>query len=287
MDAWLAAAPQPAARDGAQHPVEDFLFTYYSHRPAQLRRWHPGAGVGPGRRPRTGARLGATTGSTATGAVLDVRPLLGRARRDSVRWIRDLLAATAARPAQLGCFGLHEWAMVYRQDPEQVRHAAWPLRLGADGHRRRSWSRTGSAAPTSTRTASSRRRPGRCNPLQPTRETQPTLEQPGCLHANMDLYKWAYKLGPLVAERAGRGLLRAGPRDPRAGHARARRTTWPTLGYGRCGSRRRRARPSTPPRSAASPSARGALRARLVDACDRLLGAGASPRPIPGSPVRA
>src|SRR5689334_6455607 len=25
------------------------------------------------------------------------------------------------------------------------------------------------------------------------------LEQPGCLHANMDLYKWAYKLSPWVA----------------------------------------------------------------------------------------
>ena len=34
------------------------------------------------------------------------------------------------------------------------------------------------------------------NRLQPTRETQPELEQPGCLHAGMDLYKWAYKLSP-------------------------------------------------------------------------------------------
>ena len=24
------------------------------------------------------------------------------------------------------------------------------------------------------------------------------MEQPGCLHANMDLYKWAYKLAPLL-----------------------------------------------------------------------------------------
>ena len=36
----------------------------------------------------------------------------------------------------------------------------------------------------------------RLNVLQPTRETQVQLEQPGCLHATMDLYKWAYKLGP-------------------------------------------------------------------------------------------
>ena len=31
---------------GVKHPVHDFLFTYYSQRPAQLRRWHPGFGVG-------------------------------------------------------------------------------------------------------------------------------------------------------------------------------------------------------------------------------------------------
>ena len=39
-------APHLARRhDGVKHPVHDFLFTYYSQRPAQLRRWHPGFGV--------------------------------------------------------------------------------------------------------------------------------------------------------------------------------------------------------------------------------------------------
>ncbi|MFC7503422.1 hypothetical protein ACFQRR_15310, partial [Nocardioides sp. GCM10030258] len=39
-------APHLVRRDtGIKHPVFDFLFTYYSHRPAQLRRWHPGYGV--------------------------------------------------------------------------------------------------------------------------------------------------------------------------------------------------------------------------------------------------
>jgi hypothetical protein len=36
------------------------------------------------------------------------------------------------------------------------------------------------------------------NLLQPTRADQARLEQPGCLHANMDLYKWAYKLSPWI-----------------------------------------------------------------------------------------
>ncbi|MGA8545139.1 MAG: 3-methyladenine DNA glycosylase, partial [Mycobacterium sp.] len=32
----------------------------------------------------------------------------------------------------------------------------------------------------------------------PSRATQQDWEQPGCLHANMDLYKWSYKLSPLI-----------------------------------------------------------------------------------------
>src|SRR5699024_8988172 len=34
------------------------------------------------------------------------------------------------------------------------------------------------------------------NRLQPTRENQPELEQPGCLHANMDLLRASLTLGP-------------------------------------------------------------------------------------------
>src|SRR5919199_673977 len=41
----LLAGHLDRARRGEKHPVEDFLFTYYSLRPAQLRRWHPGAGL--------------------------------------------------------------------------------------------------------------------------------------------------------------------------------------------------------------------------------------------------
>ena len=43
-DALTAEHRERAAR-GEKHPVWDFLFTYYSYAPAQLRRWHPGPGV--------------------------------------------------------------------------------------------------------------------------------------------------------------------------------------------------------------------------------------------------
>lgn len=29
---------------GRKHAIDDFLFTYYSYKPAVLRRWHPGIG---------------------------------------------------------------------------------------------------------------------------------------------------------------------------------------------------------------------------------------------------
>ncbi|KWV31250.1 3-methyladenine DNA glycosylase [Micromonospora rifamycinica] len=192
--AWLD--PHLARRrTGGRHPVEDFLFTYYSYRPAQLRRWHPGVGVLL--RDADPAEFGPDYRADPAGVTLATDRVRGR-RAESIVWIRDLLAATAGRPAHLGCFGMHEWAMVYRQTQEEVRHNAWPLRLSPE------------------RTAEVVRDRGvRCshfdafrfftvparplNVLQPTRETQHALEQPGCLHANMDLYKWAYKLSPLVA----------------------------------------------------------------------------------------
>jgi len=37
------------------------------------------------------------------------------------------------------------------------------------------------------------------NKLQPARADAPQLEQRGCLHANMDLYKWAFKLAPFTS----------------------------------------------------------------------------------------
>ncbi len=122
-----------------------------------------------------------------------------RSRRgEAIAWMREVLAGTASRPPQFGCFGLHEWAMVYRQSADELRHADWPLRFTpaqtaavVDANRVRC------SHFDAFRFFTPSARP--LNVLQPTRATQAALEQPGCLHANMDLYKWAYKLSPLVA----------------------------------------------------------------------------------------
>lgn len=192
----LTAGYRARKARGEKHAVEDFLFDYYSAKPAQLRRWNPGAGVRllPGSEPvpQSDRRWYRTDPDGAV--TVDVAGFMAD-RGDTVRFIHGLLSAVSSRPIATGCFGLHEWAMVYRQGPGEHRHAL-PLRLGESGtdtvvetHRIRCTHIdayrffTPEAAPLNT--------------LRPTRDSQVRDDQGGCLHANMDLYKWAQKLGPL------------------------------------------------------------------------------------------
>ena len=190
VDALLAGHLERRQRREA-HPVEDFLFTYYPTRPNQLRVWHPGPGIRLLEASEYDGRRGYSYSDGA--AVLD--PAEVERRRDSIAWIRRLLASTLDRPAQFGCFGLHEWAMVYRTS--DVRHEKWPLRLGTAGTDQVVESHKISCSHFDAfRFFTSSARP--LNVLQPSRESQPLLEQGGCLHANMDLYKWASKLMPFT-----------------------------------------------------------------------------------------
>ncbi|QBS46589.1 3-methyladenine DNA glycosylase [Nocardia sp. CS682] len=180
---------------GSSHPVIDFLFTYYGHKPAQLRRWHPGFGVGlAGAREYDGAR--GYHRLAADSQVFTADPGYLARRRDTIQFIANLLRATASRPAQLSCFGLHEWAMVYRTD--DVRHQQVPLRLGRSGTDEVVESMSLRCTHFDAFRFFTPDAVGRnIEPL--TRADQVSREQPGCLHANMDLYKWGFKLVPLVS----------------------------------------------------------------------------------------
>ncbi len=199
VDVWVQ--PHLERRRARQaHPVEDFLFTYYSQRPAALRRWHPGFGVVledaedyvglKGYVEVPISHRGATSGATVSREhVRSQVPLL--------RSLHTLLTATASRPAHLGCFGMHEWAMVYKLDPSDVRHASWPLRLGPAGtdevvERHRIACSHFDAFRFFTADARPR------NTLSPGRDDRAAFEQPGCLHAGMDLYKHAFRMSPMV-----------------------------------------------------------------------------------------
>ena len=189
----LVEARRERAQKGERDPVEDFLFTYYPFRFAAVRRWTPGAGVAL---------------ADAAELVDDRRFLRGAdglvrvglpdaAQAGRLAFSLKLCRVVATRAAFHGCFGLHEWAMVYGQ-AEQRRHGAWPLRLGAEGT-----------------DAVVRSMPVRCthydafrfftpgarplNKLAPTLEARVENEQPGCVHVTMDLFKWAMKAQPWVS----------------------------------------------------------------------------------------
>jgi len=219
---WIAAYTQRRSR-GEKHPVYDFLFQYYTFRPAQLGRWSPGLGT----------VLDGASGSshfeqpefTSRGARvwLDARRFPNR-RIPALDGVIGLLRATSERSPCFHCFGLHEWAMVYRR--EQVRHEQVPLRLSRDALD----AFLGQQAVCCSHYDAFRFFSGPARPLnrhQPSRRTQSAFEQPGCLHANMDLYKWAYKFSPwtpsalvskafLLAVQARELDMRASPYDLRA-----------------------------------------------------------------------
>lgn len=175
-------------RNGEKHPVDDFLWEYYRFSPGKLAVWHPGWGT-------------ALAGTPAVAGVRHYHQTLHgwSARADTATTARlrrnlAILRATDSRPAKFGCFGLHEWAMVH--DAEARRHNHVPLRVSAEGVTRTVHDLglrcthfdayrffTPSAAPLQ-------------RPL--TRDSQIDDEQPGCIHAGMDLYRYAYEAAPFV-----------------------------------------------------------------------------------------
>lgn len=220
---WIE--PRLARRQrGARHPVDDFLFDYYSFRPAQLARWHPGAGA-------------LLTGDVAEwdavrGYAVDHEGARVRADaidRDTIHSTVELLRRTAERPEALGCFGRHEWAMVYRQGQDQVRHSSWPLRLPPD-----SIAEVVESSPLRCTHFDAFRfyapEAVPLNVVRPTRATQAEHEQPGCLHAAMDLYKWAYRSYPVVGADLTADLF-ALARDIREVDMRAAPYDLASLGY--------------------------------------------------------
>ncbi len=264
VDVWVQPHLE-RRRTQVAHPVEDFLFGYYSQRPAALRRWHPGYGVAL----EDGASYAGVKGYDVRGGLATVTGEHLATQRRLLTTLRTLLAATASRPAQLGCFGMHEWAMVYRQPADEVRHGAWPLRLGGDGTDEVVEShRIACSHFDAFRFFTDDARPR--NTLQPRSDDRPAFEQPGCLHAGMDLYKHAYRLSPMVASELVADCF-ALARDIRVLDMRASPYDLSGLGY-------HPVEVETPTGKQEYVAAqrgfaeRGApLRQRLVQECDRLL----------------
>ncbi len=183
---------------GEAHPVEDFLFEYYPYPVSLIELWHPDPGVAL-EIPDTGilpARFHGKRYRIEKGLCFLDTTAISEKEHQRLDWIRSLLKATQRHLPNFACHGLHEWAMVYRA--EEIRHSSLaPLRL-----------------PQAEIDALIESRPVTCthhdafrffakearplNRIQPGIDTRHENEQPGCVHANMDLYKWAAKSMPWI-----------------------------------------------------------------------------------------
>jgi len=177
-----------------KHPVYDFLFEYYSFRPAHLLRWSPGVDVLLEGTEASETDWPSDFQQVSDGCILDA-DRFPQQRRVFVAWAIEYLEAVSAREPLYHCFGLHEWAMVYHEP--QRRHARVPLRLSQEA----TDSLVDSAPIRCTHFDAFRFFTHDAQPLNRhhlTRENAIEYDQPGCVHANMDLYKWAMKIAPYI-----------------------------------------------------------------------------------------
>ena len=188
---------------GLPHPIEDFLFEYYPYPLAFLTKWHPGVGWGLEVEENIPLhqRFCGKAYALENGVVFADPRRMGDKERQRLEWVADLLEATRDRAPNFACHGLHEWAMVYRG--RDVRHeSTLGLRLPQDEIDALVESRAICCSHHDAfRFFAKEARP--MNHLQPDLDSRILLEQPGCVHANMDLYKWAAKAMPWT----GSGLL--------------------------------------------------------------------------------
>ncbi len=211
---------------GTTHPVHDFLFTYYSFAPSKLKQWVPSLGVSI---EITTADLELCPWLQTDRFLLENNLLrvneqrIAKREREFAAWVATLCRRILSRAGRFACYGLHEWAMVYRQSADQVRYQDQKLRLSsAEVDAFVSSQPLCCSHYDAFRFFTPEARP--LNSLQPTLDSRPDLEQPACLHANMDLYKWSSKLWPWTGSDligacfelalAGRDLdMRASPYD--------------------------------------------------------------------------
>lgn len=176
-------------------PVLDFLFEYYAFRPAHVKRWSPGIGVQL--EINSSVELPEVSELTVENNQAWLNPeLFPQKRIKALKWTLGLLKDSRNKKPFFGCFGMHEWAMVYRAD--DIRHDQIPFRLSeeeiADFVESRPLLCTHFDA---FRFFTDKARPMNRNEL--SRDNFTEMEQPGCLHTNMDLYKWAFKLFPWIS----------------------------------------------------------------------------------------
>ncbi|MDP1879586.1 MAG: hypothetical protein Q8K60_01440 [Parachlamydiaceae bacterium] len=183
-----------------KHPVHDFLFTYYNCSPTKLKQWVPSIQEELQFEDHLESNYPWLMGQFFLFNGKNIRinqSFLPTHLFDLIKFILQLCRNILDKPSRFGCFGLHEWAMVYKSSKEEIRHQDNPLRIEPNEIEKFVKSQslccshydafrffTPEAAPLNT--------------IKPSLHSRLHMEQGGCVHANMDLYKWSTKLWPWI-----------------------------------------------------------------------------------------
>ncbi len=183
-----------------KHAVHDFLFTYYTFSPTKLKHWVPSIHEKLVINDKTLEEHPWLSGCwyATEGNLLSLnKNNIQESTYKAAAFVATLSDNILKQPPKFNCFGLHEWAMVYKLSHEALRHHDHMLRLPMEelvsfvesqkiccSHYDAFRFFTKEALPL--------------NVLNPVLETRAEMEQGGCLHANMDLYKWATRFWPWI-----------------------------------------------------------------------------------------
>lgn len=185
---------------GLTHAVHDFLFIYYNFSPLKLKQWLPSFEeelIVTAKSLEEYAWLRNQWSSLNDNLLSFNQAQLSAHTFGQAIFVEELCSNILQRAPRYGCFGLHEWAMVYKLSPEAIRHKGLRLRLSPNELTRFVESQTICCSHYDAyRFFTPEAHP--LNILNPVFETRLQMEQGGCLHANMDLYKWATKLWPWI-----------------------------------------------------------------------------------------
>lgn len=185
---------------GIPHPVHDFLFTYYNCSPQKLKQWIPAIDEILLVTPQTKEDFpwfNEYWFQTEENLLFLNKERIQTHTRGLATFVATLCANILQRPPRYGCYGLHEWAMVYKSSEQELRHNGYRLRVSPQKLAEFVESQSICCSHYDAyRFFTKEAQP--LNVLNPTIDTRLEMEQGGCVHANMDIYKWAIKLWPWI-----------------------------------------------------------------------------------------
>jgi hypothetical protein len=230
-------------------PISNFMCDYYRVKPRRLLEWSPGPWVGlhsPFHESAQGLLLrGNSRHGVARNLMFAGEPDVGMFdptcipshTLDAFHIDRSILIRTEERSPIFSCFGLHEWAILYhppnaveapvrhqeRDNPDLKLRVAQDVINGVVEGRIPVGKDTMPLRCThfdAIRFFHPDARPHNTVVPEPNRSTQALNEQPGCVHAHMDLLFYALRLGPFIPSDLFRQCLQCAM-DSRAVDVRA------------------------------------------------------------------